>query len=167
MNFCSKVDNQGYLITLADTRGVVRLGFQVSFKQNMASLLHISSHGFSNLNLLSFPIRLYCYKNIVFLKKQVGYEPFLEYNDMSGQPGRRLSPSFDVDISDGNWHQIALSVQAQSVTLYVDCMAEMMEPLARNSSSNLPLNTVLSLGKPYISDSNYPTFEVTMGTKLL
>ena len=88
-----------------------------------------------------------------------------EYHDEGDQPGQTMSPQFDIDLSDGAWHQMAFSVRGQTITLHVDCIAEIQQTLPRSRAAQLPLNTVLSVGKPYVSDPDHPAYEV--GTAIL
>jgi len=40
--------------------------------------------------------------------------------------------SFDVDISDGQWHRLGVSIKGDSVTIILDCNRHIMKKLRRN-----------------------------------
>ncbi|KAK6182721.1 hypothetical protein SNE40_010341 [Patella caerulea] len=57
-------------------------------------------------------------------------------------------PTFDVNVTDGQWHQLALSLSGNDVTLYQDCAIVLKKRLERSRVSSFGSNLMLSVG-PY------------------
>jgi hypothetical protein len=76
--------------------------------------------------------------------------------------------NFPVDLTDGNWHQVAVAVQTGGyVTLYVDCYVTARRQWRQQASANSRSMSrgidegVISIGKSFIENSRYPRYEVT------
>ncbi|CAM4565091.1 unnamed protein product, partial [Lepidochelys kempii] len=58
--------------------------------------------------------------------------PVFLYQDQSGRPPPEDSPLFrGINLADGKWHRLALSVHRQSVTLILDCKKKVTRTLPR------------------------------------
>ena len=86
---------------------------------------------------------------------------YFDQNEISD----KKSPKFDVNFSDGFWHQVALSVSGYQLELYLDCNTVIVKDLHRSQQSILGSNLMLALG-PYFARYGSP-FEVSYGLTLL
>ncbi|KPP68454.1 collagen alpha-1(XI) chain-like [Scleropages formosus] len=69
-----------------------------------------------------FLLAVYDEQGVQQLGLEVGRSPMLLYEDQLGLPTPDLYPTFsEVNLSDGEWHRIAYSIQGKVVTLYLDC----------------------------------------------
>ncbi|KYO30129.1 hypothetical protein Y1Q_0017394 [Alligator mississippiensis] len=80
----------------------------------------------------AFLLSVYDTRGVQQLGVELGRSPVFLYEDQHGQPEPPQYPLFrQVDLADGRWHRVALSVEGQVVTLWLDCMPAATLPLAR------------------------------------
>uniref|UniRef100_A0A8C4Q067 Thrombospondin-like N-terminal domain-containing protein n=1 Tax=Eptatretus burgeri TaxID=7764 RepID=A0A8C4Q067_EPTBU len=107
------------------------------------------------------------------LALRLGTDVLLAYQDKNKRPPPQRFPLFPaVNIADGRWHRVALSVHKRSATLYVDCVPTPKHHLQRSLSDNLPNNGVLLLGRTVMEDEalevrNIPSVNSTTITRYL
>lgn len=80
-----------------------------------------------------------------------------QYSDQNDLPGEK-SPSFNIPLADGKWHQVAFSVDRKHLTVYFDCDNVQEYQLSRSKHSRLGNNLMFALG-PYFARHGNP-FEV-------
>ena len=80
---------------------------------------------------------------------------YFDQNEISN----KKSPKFDVNFSDGYWHQVAISVSGYQLELYLDCDTVIVKDLHRSQQTILGSNLMLALG-PYFARYGSP-FEVS------
>ncbi len=115
MTIKPKEMNNGYVLTVLDFSGNVRLGVQVG-------------------------------KDVVFV-----------YGDYRDPQQFR----FPTDITDGAWHQLSIKVQGEIMTFRLDCSYAATRPLKNHDTLSIPINSVISIGKPVIEKDGFPAFEVS------
>ncbi|KAG7270506.1 hypothetical protein CRUP_005055 [Coryphaenoides rupestris] len=85
-----------------------------------------------NAGLQSFLLSVYNQQGIQQLGVEVGRAPVFLYEDQNGKPAPEEYPLFrSVNLADGKWHRVAISVEKKSVTIIVDCKKQVTRPLAR------------------------------------
>ncbi|KAK3607618.1 hypothetical protein CHS0354_034669 [Potamilus streckersoni] len=77
-----------------------------------------------------------------------------QYYDQNNLPGEK-SPSFDVQISDSTWHQVAFSVKGNKIALYLDCDTIISKPFPRSQHSSIGTTLMLAIG-PYFARYGFP-----------
>lgn len=70
----------------------------------------------------AFLVSVYNEQGIQQLGLELGRSPVFLYEDHTGKPGPEEYPLFPgINLSDGKWHRIAISVYKKNVTLILDC----------------------------------------------
>uniref|UniRef100_A0A665X0W0 Collagen, type XI, alpha 1b n=1 Tax=Echeneis naucrates TaxID=173247 RepID=A0A665X0W0_ECHNA len=83
--------------------------------------------------LQSFLLSVYNKQGIQQLGVEVGRAPVFLYEDQHGKPAPEEYPLFrSVNLADGKWHRVAISVEEKSVTIIVDCKKKLTRPLGRS-----------------------------------
>uniref|UniRef100_A0AAY4AGM9 Laminin G domain-containing protein n=1 Tax=Denticeps clupeoides TaxID=299321 RepID=A0AAY4AGM9_9TELE len=81
----------------------------------------------------SFLLSVYNEQGIQQLGLEVGRSPVFLYEDHQGKPGPEDYPLFrGINLSDGKWHRVAISVHQQTITLTLDCKKTITRTLARS-----------------------------------
>uniref|UniRef100_A0A9J7YF60 Procollagen, type V, alpha 1 n=1 Tax=Cyprinus carpio carpio TaxID=630221 RepID=A0A9J7YF60_CYPCA len=81
----------------------------------------------------SFLLSVYNEQGIQQLGLEVGRSPVFLYEDHLGKPGPEDYPLFrGVNLADGKWHRVAISVHKQSITLVLDCKKKVTRTLSRS-----------------------------------
>uniref|UniRef100_A0A8C3PUL8 Uncharacterized protein n=1 Tax=Calidris pygmaea TaxID=425635 RepID=A0A8C3PUL8_9CHAR len=81
----------------------------------------------------AFLLSIYNQDGVQQLGMELGRSPVFLYEDQHGRPAPEDYPLFrGVDLADGKWHRVALSVSRRSVTLLVDCRQQETRPLPRS-----------------------------------
>ncbi|KAL7988100.1 hypothetical protein Chor_007019 [Crotalus horridus] len=95
----------------------------------------------------SFLFSLYDERGVQQLGVEIGRSPVFLYEDQLGFPVPEDYPHFHrVNLADGKWHRIALSVKGESVSLSIDCEDAIMLPLKRNKQPVVSIDGVTLLG---------------------
>ncbi len=138
-----KIDNSGFLLTISDIDGSVKLAIQVgsnpAFQYSEGSALHNQSSS-SNVS--------------------VGVEtkgPTLD-RTTSFPSGRTVR--FPVELSDGSWHFVGYSVDGNTISMHKDCELVATKELKKEKRPKTGPNSVISLGKTLRDNPQYPSFEV-------
>uniref|UniRef100_A0A8C1PHT4 Procollagen, type V, alpha 1 n=1 Tax=Cyprinus carpio TaxID=7962 RepID=A0A8C1PHT4_CYPCA len=81
----------------------------------------------------SFLLSVYNEQGIQQLGLEVGRAPVFLYEDHLGKPGPEDYPLFrGINLADGKWHRVAISVHKQSITLVLDCKKKVTRTLSRS-----------------------------------
>ncbi|MCI4395588.1 hypothetical protein PGIGA_G00182460 [Pangasianodon gigas] len=84
--------------------------------------------------LQAFLLSIYSEQGVQQLGLELGRSPVFLYEDQSRMPTPENYPLFKgVNLADGKWHRIAISVQKKNVTLLLDCKKQMTRPLPRSN----------------------------------
>ncbi|KAL8213579.1 UNVERIFIED_CONTAM: hypothetical protein K2H54_066886 [Gekko kuhli] len=84
--------------------------------------------------LQAFLLSVYNQHGIQQLGLELGRSPVFLYEDQNGRPAPEDYPIFrGVNLADGKWHRVALSVSKKQVTLFLDCKKKMSRPLPRGN----------------------------------
>ncbi|KAK3508243.1 hypothetical protein QTP70_017648, partial [Hemibagrus guttatus] len=84
--------------------------------------------------LQAFLFSIYNEQGVQQLGLELGRSPLLLYEDQNRMPTPDKYPLFKgVNLADGKWHRIAISVQKKTVTLILDCKKQITRPLPRSN----------------------------------
>uniref|UniRef100_UPI00398EF2EF collagen alpha-1(XI) chain-like n=1 Tax=Pristiophorus japonicus TaxID=55135 RepID=UPI00398EF2EF len=85
----------------------------------------------------AFLLSIYSDQGMQQVGVELGRSPVFLYEDHSGKPAPEDYPIFGgINLSDGKWHRLAISVQKKKITMIVDCKKTVTKPLPR---SNRPI----------------------------
>nr|XP_012144470.1 PREDICTED: collagen alpha-2(XI) chain-like [Megachile rotundata] len=65
------------------------------------------------------------------------------------------SISFGVDISDGKWHRLGVSIKGDTVTLIVDCTRHISKELRRNLDETISVDGIIIIGQQLVDGNMY------------
>uniref|UniRef100_A0A8C6URL0 Laminin G domain-containing protein n=1 Tax=Neogobius melanostomus TaxID=47308 RepID=A0A8C6URL0_9GOBI len=86
--------------------------------------------------LQSFLLSVYNQQGVQQLGMEVGRAPVFLYEDQHGKPAPEDYPLFrSINLADGKWHRVAISVEKKSVTMIVDCKKKVTKPLSRSDQA--------------------------------
>ncbi|KAK9404012.1 collagen alpha-1XI chain-like [Crotalus adamanteus] len=95
----------------------------------------------------SFLLSIYNEHGIQQVGIEVGRSPIFLFEDQNGKPAPEDYPIFGtVNIADGKWHRVAISVEKKSVTMIVDCKKKTTKPLERSSPAVVDTNGITVFG---------------------
>uniref|UniRef100_A0A8C8R7Z4 Fibrillar collagen NC1 domain-containing protein n=1 Tax=Pelusios castaneus TaxID=367368 RepID=A0A8C8R7Z4_9SAUR len=95
----------------------------------------------------SFLISIYNEQGIQQIGVEMGRSPVFLYEDHTGKPGPEDYPLFrGINLSDGKWHRIAISVQKKNVTLILDCKKKVTKFLDRSDHPIIDVNGIIVFG---------------------
>uniref|UniRef100_L7MZG3 Thrombospondin-like N-terminal domain-containing protein n=1 Tax=Anolis carolinensis TaxID=28377 RepID=L7MZG3_ANOCA len=95
----------------------------------------------------SFLLSVYDVRGVQQLGVEIGRSPVFLYEDQLGQPAPEDYPHFRrVNLADGKWHRIALSVEGENVSLSVDCEDPLILPLKRSKQPVVSIEGITLLG---------------------
>uniref|UniRef100_A0A8C4WJC2 Collagen alpha-1(XI) chain n=1 Tax=Gopherus evgoodei TaxID=1825980 RepID=A0A8C4WJC2_9SAUR len=95
----------------------------------------------------SFLLSVYNEQGIQQIGVEVGKSPVFLFEDQYGKPVPEDYPLFrTVNIADGKWHRVAISVKKKSVTMIVDCKEKTTKALNRNDRAIVDVNGVTVFG---------------------
>uniref|UniRef100_A0A670YUV9 Thrombospondin-like N-terminal domain-containing protein n=1 Tax=Pseudonaja textilis TaxID=8673 RepID=A0A670YUV9_PSETE len=95
----------------------------------------------------SFLFSLHDERGVQQLGVEIGRSPVFLYEDQLGFPAPEDYPHFHrVNLADGKWHRIALSVKGESVSLNIDCEDAITLPLKRSKQPVVSIDGVTLLG---------------------
>lgn len=63
--------------------------------------------------------------------------------------------SFGVDISDGKWHRLGISIKGDAVTLMVDCTKQVTKELRRNIQETISVSGIIIIGQQLVDGNVY------------
>ncbi|MEQ2266722.1 hypothetical protein XENORESO_016522, partial [Xenotaenia resolanae] len=103
--------------------------------------------------LQSFLLSVYNQKGIQQLGVEVGRAPVLLYEDQHGKPVPEEYPLFrSINLADGKWHRVAISVEKKSVTIIVDCKKKVTKPLKRSDQAMINTDGITVFGTRILDD---------------
>uniref|UniRef100_A0A3B4ZKS0 Collagen, type XI, alpha 1b n=1 Tax=Stegastes partitus TaxID=144197 RepID=A0A3B4ZKS0_9TELE len=103
--------------------------------------------------LQSFLLSVYNQKGIQQLGVEVGRAPVFLYEDQHGKPAPEEYPLFrSINLADGKWHRVAISVEKKSVTIIVDCKKKVTRPLARSDQATISTDGITVFGTRILDD---------------
>uniref|UniRef100_A0A4W4GB31 Fibrillar collagen NC1 domain-containing protein n=1 Tax=Electrophorus electricus TaxID=8005 RepID=A0A4W4GB31_ELEEL len=92
------------------------------------------------VGIQAFLLSVYNEQGIQQLGVEVGRTPVFLYEDQHGKPAPEDYPLFrTINLADGKWHRVAISVEKKTVTMIIDCKKKVSKPLSR--SNNAVINT--------------------------
>uniref|UniRef100_A0A8C5UKG0 Collagen type XI alpha 1 chain n=1 Tax=Malurus cyaneus samueli TaxID=2593467 RepID=A0A8C5UKG0_9PASS len=95
----------------------------------------------------SFLLSIYNEQGIQQVGVEVGRSPVFLFEDQNGKPAPEDYPLFrTVNIADGKWHRVAISVEKKSVTMIVDCNKKTTKPLDRSDKAVVDTNGITVFG---------------------
>uniref|UniRef100_A0A3Q2GLF4 Thrombospondin-like N-terminal domain-containing protein n=1 Tax=Cyprinodon variegatus TaxID=28743 RepID=A0A3Q2GLF4_CYPVA len=110
--------------------------------------------------LQSFLLSVYNQQGIQQLGVEVGRAPVFLYEDQHGKPAPEEYPLFrSINLADGKWHRVAISVEKKSVTIFVDCKKKVTKPLKRSDQAVINTEGITVFGTRILDDE---VFEVSL-----
>uniref|UniRef100_A0A8C3J740 Thrombospondin-like N-terminal domain-containing protein n=1 Tax=Calidris pygmaea TaxID=425635 RepID=A0A8C3J740_9CHAR len=95
----------------------------------------------------SFLLSVYNEQGIQQVGVEVGRSPVFLFEDQNGKPAPEDYPLFrTVNIADGKWHRVAISVEKKTVTMIVDCNKKTTKPLERSDKAVVDTNGITVFG---------------------
>ncbi|TKS79519.1 Collagen alpha-1(XI) chain [Collichthys lucidus] len=87
---------------------------------------------------------------------EVGRNPVFLYEDQHGKPTPEQYPMFrSINLADGKWHRVAISVEKKSVTIIVDCKKKMTRPLHRSDQAVINTDGITVFGTRILDEEVY------------
>uniref|UniRef100_A0A3Q0SQC5 Thrombospondin-like N-terminal domain-containing protein n=1 Tax=Amphilophus citrinellus TaxID=61819 RepID=A0A3Q0SQC5_AMPCI len=97
--------------------------------------------------LQSFLLSIYNDQGVQQLGVEVGRSPVFLYEDHTGKPTPEDYPLFrTLNLADGKWHRVAISVEKKEVTIIVDCKKKLTKPLLRSDHAFISTNGITVFG---------------------
>ncbi|ELK07334.1 Collagen alpha-1(V) chain [Pteropus alecto] len=95
----------------------------------------------------AFLVSIYNEQGIQQVGLEMGRSPVFLYEDHTGKPGPEDYPLFrGINLSDGKWHRIALSIHKKNVTLVLDCKKKATKFLGRSDHPIIDVNGIIVFG---------------------
>ncbi|KAI4896276.1 hypothetical protein NFI96_020229 [Prochilodus magdalenae] len=112
--------------------------------------------------LQSFLLSIYSERGVQQLGVEVGRSPVFLYEDQTGKPAPEDYPLFrTLNLADGKWHRVAISVEKKTVTIIVDCKKKITKPLDRSDQAALDTNGITVFGSRILDEEVYETASLT------
>uniref|UniRef100_A0AAR2K7Q3 Fibrillar collagen NC1 domain-containing protein n=1 Tax=Pygocentrus nattereri TaxID=42514 RepID=A0AAR2K7Q3_PYGNA len=133
--FCSSrragTSDHAYRITKkAQISAPTKQLFSGRFPENFSIMALVKAKA----GLQAFLLSIYSEQGVQQLGLEVGHSPVFLYEDQSRKPAPEDYPLFTgINLADGKWHRIAISVQKKNVTLLLDCKKRISRPLPRSN----------------------------------
>uniref|UniRef100_A0A6I8SGC4 Collagen, type V, alpha 3 n=1 Tax=Xenopus tropicalis TaxID=8364 RepID=A0A6I8SGC4_XENTR len=103
--------------------------------------------------LQSFLLSIYNDQKVQQLGVEIGSSPIFQYEDHNGKPAPKDYPMFSsVNIADGKWHRVAISVEKKTVTIIVDCKKKATLPLPRSDKPIVYTNGIVVFGTSLLEE---------------
>uniref|UniRef100_A0A8C7XP06 Collagen alpha-1(XI) chain n=1 Tax=Oryzias sinensis TaxID=183150 RepID=A0A8C7XP06_9TELE len=97
--------------------------------------------------LQSFLLSIYNEQGVQQLGVEVGRSPVFLYEDQNGKPAPEDYPLFRaLNLADGKWHRVAISVEKKTVTIIVDCKKTITKPLPRSDHASVSTDGITVFG---------------------
>uniref|UniRef100_A0A3B3Y5H9 Thrombospondin-like N-terminal domain-containing protein n=1 Tax=Poecilia mexicana TaxID=48701 RepID=A0A3B3Y5H9_9TELE len=97
--------------------------------------------------LQSFLLSIYNEQGVQQLGVEVGRSPAFLYEDQTGKPAPEDYPLFtSLNLSNGKWRRVAISVEKKTVTIIVDCMRKITKPLLRSDQGSISTSGITVFG---------------------
>uniref|UniRef100_A0A673LMQ0 Collagen, type XI, alpha 1b n=1 Tax=Sinocyclocheilus rhinocerous TaxID=307959 RepID=A0A673LMQ0_9TELE len=95
----------------------------------------------------SFLLSVYNEQGIQQLGVEVGRAPVFLYEDQHGKPAPEDYPLFRaINLADGKWHRVAISIEKKTVTMIVDCKKKISKPLSRSDHTIINTDGITVFG---------------------
>ncbi|KAJ8273741.1 hypothetical protein GJAV_G00105020 [Gymnothorax javanicus] len=122
--------DQAYRITKkAEISAPTKQLFPGRFPENFSIMTLVKAQA----GLQAFLLSIYSEQGTQQLGVELGRSPVFLYEDQNGRPAPEDYPLFrGINLADGKWHRIAISVQKKNVTLLLDCKKRVTKPLPRS-----------------------------------
>uniref|UniRef100_A0A3B5MWE8 Collagen, type XI, alpha 1b n=1 Tax=Xiphophorus couchianus TaxID=32473 RepID=A0A3B5MWE8_9TELE len=103
--------------------------------------------------LQSFLLSIYNKQGLQQLGVEVGRAPVFLYEDQHGKPTPEEYPLFrSINLADGKWHRVAISVEKKSITIFVDCKKKLTKPLKRSDQAVIDTEGITVFGTRILDD---------------
>ncbi|MEQ2168343.1 hypothetical protein GOODEAATRI_013351, partial [Goodea atripinnis] len=97
--------------------------------------------------LQSFLLSIYNEQGVQQLGVEVGRSPVFLYEDQTGKPTPEDYPLFSsLNLANGKWHRVAISVEKKTVTIIVDCKKKITKHLLRSDQASISTNGITVFG---------------------
>uniref|UniRef100_A0A3Q2CAD5 Collagen, type XI, alpha 1a n=1 Tax=Cyprinodon variegatus TaxID=28743 RepID=A0A3Q2CAD5_CYPVA len=97
--------------------------------------------------LQSFLLSIYNEQGVQQLGVEVGRSPVFLYEDQTGKPAPEDYPLFNsLNLANGKWHRVAISVEKNTVTIIVDCKKKITKPLLRSDRASISTDGITVFG---------------------
>uniref|UniRef100_A0A8C1QZ86 Collagen, type XI, alpha 2 n=1 Tax=Cyprinus carpio TaxID=7962 RepID=A0A8C1QZ86_CYPCA len=97
--------------------------------------------------LQAFLLSIYNEQGVQQLGLELGRSPIFLYEDQNRKPAPEDYPLFKgVNLADGKWHRIAISVQKKNITLILDCKNRITKTLPRSNNPVLDTKGITVFG---------------------
>lgn len=83
----------------------------------------------------------------------LGRDISLFYNTNPDNENKPIS--FGVDISDGKWHRLGVSVKGNAVTIILDCGRQITKELRRSKKETISSSGIIIIGQQFIDGTLY------------
>lgn len=83
----------------------------------------------------------------------LGNDVILYYSTSQDDEGKAIS--FGIDISDGKWYRLGISIKGNTVTLILDCTRQISKELARNLDERIDINGIVIIGQQIVDGDMY------------
>uniref|UniRef100_A0A4W5K6I7 Thrombospondin-like N-terminal domain-containing protein n=1 Tax=Hucho hucho TaxID=62062 RepID=A0A4W5K6I7_9TELE len=108
----------------------------------------------------SFLLSVYNEQGIQQLGVEVGRSPVFLYEDHMGKPSPEDYPLFrGLNLADGKWHRVAISVHKQSITIILDCKKKTSQKLSRSPHPIIDTKGIVVFGTRILDEE---VFEVDL-----
>uniref|UniRef100_A0A673C882 Collagen, type XI, alpha 1a n=1 Tax=Sphaeramia orbicularis TaxID=375764 RepID=A0A673C882_9TELE len=88
--------------------------------------------------LQSFLLSIYNEQGVRQMGVELGRSPVFVYEDQNGKPAPDNFPLFvGLNLADGKWHRVAVSVQGKAATIIIDCKTKITKPLLRSDQGTI------------------------------
>ncbi|KAF5895250.1 collagen alpha-1(XI) chain-like, partial [Clarias magur] len=104
----------------------------------------------------AFLLSIYDDKGLQQLGVEIGRTPIFLYEDQNGKPAPENYPLFrNINLSDGKWHRVAISVEKKSITMIVDCKKKISKPLDRSKRPVISTDGITVFGTRILDEEVY------------
>uniref|UniRef100_A0A3B3RM46 Laminin G domain-containing protein n=1 Tax=Paramormyrops kingsleyae TaxID=1676925 RepID=A0A3B3RM46_9TELE len=95
----------------------------------------------------AFLMSIYNEQGIQQLGMEVGRSPVFLYEDHTGKPSPEDYPLFSgLNLADGKWHRVAVSVHKQTVSMILDCKKKITRQLKRSAHPIIDTKGIVVFG---------------------
>ncbi|KTF92605.1 hypothetical protein cypCar_00032929, partial [Cyprinus carpio] len=104
----------------------------------------------------SFLLSIYNEKGVQQLGVEVGRSPVFLYEDQTGKPAPEDYPLFrSLNLADGKWHRVGISVEKKTVTIVVDCKKKLTKTLDRSDHAGIDTNGITVFGTRILDEEAF------------
>uniref|UniRef100_A0A8C2A176 Collagen, type XI, alpha 1a n=1 Tax=Cyprinus carpio TaxID=7962 RepID=A0A8C2A176_CYPCA len=104
----------------------------------------------------SFLLSIYNEKGVQQLGVEVGRSPVFLYEDQTGKPAPEDYPLFrSLNLADGKWHRVGISVEKKTVTIIVDCKKKLTKTLDRGDHAGIDTNGITVFGTRILDEEAF------------